>query len=137
MTSFIAFQLQEGRGVATLLLKFTMEISDEDNSKLQGEVQPEEPQLLFAKEESDEDIDFLRLPIWHADDKRDTLTAKQWTAYVQKAKELFHWSDDVTMKCVANALVGQALSWFYKLVRFLPMKYFTTVCTDARLYSRV
>ena len=58
------------------------------------------------------------------DDKRDTLTAKQWTAYVEKAKELFHWSDDVTMKCVASSFMGQALTWFYQLVRFLTNEIF-------------
>ena len=59
--------------------KLKGEVPHEDNSNLKGEVphedidllsvkeeSNEEPQLLFAKEESDEDTDFLRLPIWHA-----------------------------------------------------------------------
>ena len=43
-----------------------MEVSEEDNLKLPEEVSHEEPELLLAKEESDEDTDLLRLPIWHA-----------------------------------------------------------------------
>ncbi len=86
---------------------------------IEKEKSNEDIELLVANEESSEDIDMLRLPIWHADENRDTLTAKQWAAYVRTAKEFFNWTDEVTMKCVANALMGQALSWFYKLARLL------------------
>ncbi len=79
----------------------------------------EDIELLVANEEPCEEINMLRLPIWHSDENRDTLTAKQWVAYVQTAKEFFNWTDEVTMKCVANALMGQALSWFYQLVGLL------------------
>ena len=43
-----------------------LKLPEEDNLKLPEEVSHEEPELLLAKEESDEDTDLLRLPIWHA-----------------------------------------------------------------------
>jgi hypothetical protein len=104
--------VQRGTGI-----QLTMEVPIENNTKPTDEVNHEKPNLLIAKDETQQDTDLLRLPIWHADKNRDTLTAKQWTAYVQKAKELYDWTDEVTMKCVLNSLMGLALTWFYQLVR--------------------
>ncbi len=111
-SNILLLKVQRGTGI-----QLTMEVSIENDTKPTDEVNHEKPDLLIAKEETQQDSDLLRLPIWHADKNRDTLTAKQWTAYVQKAKELYNWTDEVTMKCVLNSLMGLALTLFYQLVR--------------------
>jgi hypothetical protein len=58
----------------------------------------------------------FRLPIWFGDRGKDVFNAHQWINNVEKTKNLAHWTNEVTMIYVVNALRGKALAWFLQLV---------------------
>jgi len=63
------------------------------------------------------------LALWFGDPKKDVLTAEEWIASIQRAKDQFEWDDDVTMNNVVEVLFGDALLWFLDLVTFLFTRY--------------
>ncbi len=60
--------------------------------------------------------EFTILPLWFGDPQRDVLTAEDWIGSVERAKDMSHWNDEVTMSNVVNALFGPSLVWFLDLV---------------------
>jgi len=66
-----------------------------------------------------EDGDVTVIASWFGDQKLDVLTAEDWIGSVQRAKDQFEWSDEVTMTNIVNALFGDALAWFLDLVTML------------------
>ena len=70
------------------------------------------PQALLAAQR---EVDLSKLPLFHANAKKDTFTAEEWVERVQRAKDAGTWNDVVTTSYVYNALREGALTWYRTL----------------------
>ena len=60
-------------------------------------------------------VDLSKLPLYHANSKKDTFTAEEWVERVQRAKDAGVWNDVLTTSYVYNALREGALTWYRTL----------------------
>ena len=60
-------------------------------------------------------VDLSRLPLYHANHKKDVFTAEEWVERVQRAKDAGTWNDAATTSYVYNALREGALTWYRTL----------------------
>ena len=60
-------------------------------------------------------VDLSKLPLYHADAKKDAFTAEEWVERVQRAKDAGTWNDVTTTSYVYNALRQGALTWYRTL----------------------
>ena len=60
-------------------------------------------------------VDLSKLPLYHANSKKDVFTAEEWVERVQRAKDAGNWNDNLTTSYVYNALREGALTWYRTL----------------------
>ena len=56
-------------------------------------------------------VDLYKLPLYHANAKKDLFTAEEWVEHVQRAKDAGTWNDVTTTSYVYNTLREGALTW--------------------------
>jgi hypothetical protein len=60
-------------------------------------------------------VDLSKIPLFHANSKKDCFTAEEWVERVQRAKDAGTWDDVTTTTYVYNAMRDGALTWYRTL----------------------
>ena len=72
----------------------------------------DDPQVLL---EAARQVDLSKIPLFHANTKKDVFTPEEWIDRVQRAKDAGTWNDATTTSYVYNALREGALTWYRSL----------------------
>ena len=80
---------------------------------------PKEEEVAHEQIKNPIEEEYLRIPLWYGDKKKDIFNALEWVTFVQRAKDLFNWTNETTMLFVLNALSDGAYDWFHEQVHGL------------------